>query len=400
VFDAINRIRADLAFLASEPLAGRPGAAQSERVRDLVELRERVDAELMRSVGQWDTEGCWGEDGAVSATSWLSKHTSLLRAAAGRLVRCARLLREHDAVAAALASGAVTSVQVDTLATVTRNREDLYPDGEDALLTAAEALGADDFATVARHWRSLADDALATQDAYAIHDRRYVHASKTLYGTVRIDAELDADGGETFLAALAAGDEGDPGDRAPDGRTGGQRNADNLVQMAAAYLAGGTTNARPVVSANVVIDLDTLLGEASGSLHQTRRELHHLGPIAQETALRLACDASVIRAVMSGRSEVLDLGRSTRVVSRAQRRALVLRDGGCGFPGCDRPPQWCDAHHLWHWVKGGPTDLWNLALLCRRHHVLCHEGGWHLARGPDGSLRAYRPDGSELVLAA
>jgi hypothetical protein len=103
---------------------------------------------------------------------------------------------------------------------------------------------------------------------------------------------------------------------------------------------------------------------------------------------------------MSGKSEVLDLGRSTRVVSRAQRRALVLRDGGCGFPGCDRPPQWCDAHHLRHWVKGGPTDLWNLVLLCRRHHVLCHEGGWHLARGPDGSLQAYRPDGSEVVLAA
>jgi hypothetical protein len=116
--------------------------------------------------------------------------------------------------------------------------------------------------------------------------------------------------------------------------------------------------------------------------------------------LRLTCDAMVQSIVMAGASEVLDLGRSTRVVSPAQRRSLVVRDRGCVFPGCDRPPGWCDAHHVRHWVKGGPTDLCNLVLLCRHHHVLCHEGGWHLARGPDASVRVYRPDGSALVLAA
>jgi Domain of unknown function (DUF222)/HNH endonuclease len=399
VFDGMARIRADVAHLASEPLAGLPGAAQSARVRDLVELKERLEAELMRSVGQWDAEGCWAEDGAVSAASWLATQTSLPRAAAGRLVRAARLLGEHETTAVALASGAVTSVQVDTLATLTRNREDLYPAAEDALLTAAEALGADDFAAVARHWRSVVDDSLASADALAVHERRYLYASKTLFGTVRIDGELDLDGGETLLAALAALDQPETEVDGMRARTGRQRNADNLVQMAAAYLAGGATNARPEVAASVVIDLDTLVGAESRSLHEARRELQHLGPIAQETALRLACDASVIRAVMSGSSEVLDLGRSTPVVSRAQRRALLLRDRGCGFPGCDRPPEWCDAHHIWHWVKGGPTDIGNLVLLCRHHHVLCHEGGWHLARGPDGALQFRRPDGSELVLA-
>jgi HNH endonuclease len=67
-------------------------------------------------------------------------------------------------------------------------------------------------------------------------------------------------------------------------------------------------------------------------------------------------------------------------VSPAQRRALTHRDGGCVFPGCDRPEAWCDAHHLVHWTRGGPTDLDNLALLCRRHHVTVHEGGWRIAR--------------------
>jgi hypothetical protein len=80
----------------------------------------------------------------------------------------------------------------------------------------------------------------------------------------------------------------------------------------------------------------------------------------------------------------LDVGRATRVVHPAQRAALAVRDGGCVFPGCDRPLAWCDAHHLWHWVDGGPTDLWNLAMVCRAHHRAVHEEGWRLIRGPDG----------------
>jgi hypothetical protein len=87
-------------------------------------------------------------------------------------------------------------------------------------------------------------------------------------------------------------------------------------------------------------------------------------------------------------SQPLDLGRATRVISPAQRAALAIRDRGCVFPDCDRPLAWCDAHHLWHWVDGGPTDLPNLALLCRAHHRAVHEGGWHLARGPDGRFTA------------
>jgi Domain of unknown function (DUF222)/HNH endonuclease len=234
------------------------------------------------------------------------------------------------------------------------------------------------------------------QDAFAVHERRIVHASKTLFGTLRIDGELDLDGGETFLAALEAMDSPD----VDDGRTRGQRNADNLVQMAAAWLAGEQRDAPALPRASLVLGLDDLVDGARRRPQDARLELEHLGPIARDSALRLTCDATVQRIVMAGASEVLDLGRSTRVVSPAQRRSLMVRDRGCVFPGCDRPPGWCDAHHVRHWVKGGPTDLSNLVLLCRHHHVLCHEGGWHLARGPDGSVRVYRPDGSELVLAA
>ncbi|MDU0293826.1 HNH endonuclease signature motif containing protein [Saccharothrix longispora] len=96
-------------------------------------------------------------------------------------------------------------------------------------------------------------------------------------------------------------------------------------------------------------------------------------------ARRIACDAKVLPVVLGGDSEVLDLGRAKRTVSVAQRRALHARDRGCAFPGCHRPPKWCDAHHIQHWADGGSTDLSNLVLLCRTHHTLIHHTHWRVA---------------------
>ena len=96
-------------------------------------------------------------------------------------------------------------------------------------------------------------------------------------------------------------------------------------------------------------------------------------------------------ALGGGPTQPLELGRTTRVVSAAQRAALVVRDGGCAVAGCHRPPAWCEAHHLRHWLHGGPTDLANLALVCRAHHRAVHEGGWRLDRDPDGRLTATPP---------
>jgi len=400
VFDALDRVLAGLAELASEARAGWPAEAQSERVRGLADLRERVEAELVRAVAQWDAERAWEADGALHPASWLANRTPMTRAAASQLVRCARLVREHDATAEALAAGTVTAAHVATIATVTRNREDLYAEGEQEVLSVAGTLTPEQFTRAARHWRSLADDAAASQDAYAVHERRFFHLSKTLFDTVRVDGELDLESGEILRSAMAAALDETRGELAADTRTGGQRNADALVQLASAYLARGEDVGRPAIAATVIVDLDHLLGQLRSEGADLRCELSHLGPIARETALRLTCDATVIRAIMRGRSEFLDLGRSTRTPTLAQRRALIVRDGGCGFPGCDRPPNWCDAHHLRHWTKGGPTDLCNLVLLCRRHHVMCHEGGWQLTRAPDGTIRVSRPDGTQLRPAA
>src|SRR5215213_6265662 len=99
-------------------------------------------------------------------------------------------------------------------------------------------------------------------------------------------------------------------------------------------------------------------------------------PVSAGLARRLACDATVIPMVLGSASEPLDVGRATRLIPPAIRRALIARDRGCAFPGCRRPPRWCDAHHIQHWSDGGPTSLLNLVLLCDFHHDVIHHGQW------------------------
>ena len=125
-------------------------------------------------------------------------------------------------------------------------------------------------------------------------------------------------------------------------------------------------------------------------------EADHVGPVPDEVLRRLACDASVRRVVLSGRSEPLDVGRRTPVISPAMRRALIVRDGRCRFPGCDRPHHWCDAHHVVQWTEGGPTAVANLILLCRRHHGLVHRHGGFTLEREEGRPVFRRPDGSVL----
>jgi Domain of unknown function (DUF222)/HNH endonuclease len=115
------------------------------------------------------------------------------------------------------------------------------------------------------------------------------------------------------------------------------------------------------------------------------------GPITAEAARRLACDAAITRVITTAPSQPLDVGRRTRTIPPAIRTALVIRDRGCAFPHCDRPPAWTDAHHLHHWAHGGTTTLDNLVLLCRTHHRTVHEGHWQLTRTPHGHWTAQPP---------
>ena len=106
--------------------------------------------------------------------------------------------------------------------------------------------------------------------------------------------------------------------------------------------------------------------------------------LSPDTVWRIACQANIIPAVLGTTGQVLTLGRERRLFTGAIRRALILRDGGCAFPGCDRPPRWCDGHHILSWLLGGRTDLDNGVLLCGHHHRLIHHSEWEVRIAADG----------------
>ncbi len=123
----------------------------------------------------------------------------------------------------------------------------------------------------------------------------------------------------------------------------------------------------------------------------------HGGVLSRDLVQRLFCDADVRGIVRGERSRVLDVGRVRRTWTVAQRQALLVRDGGCRGPGCDRPPAWCDAHHVVWWSKNGPTSVDNGILLCRVHHRMVHEGGWTLRLDPVTSQAHFRTPGGDVI---
>jgi Domain of unknown function (DUF222)/HNH endonuclease len=124
------------------------------------------------------------------------------------------------------------------------------------------------------------------------------------------------------------------------------------------------------------------------------------GPvIAPETVRRLACDGAVVPIHEVGTGEPLAIGRKTRLISPALRRALKRRDGGCAFPGCTNA-RFVDAHHIRHWADGGETGLDNLVLLCRHHHRLIHEGGFRVERADHGAITFYDAGGVRVPVTA
>jgi hypothetical protein len=304
-----------------------------------------------------------------------------------------RLSREFPATGAALADGTVSCAHVEVVAPMVRDREAEYATNEATLLDAAATLTPEDFATVARKWRECADDELAREDSAVVHERRNFHVSKGLHGAGLLTGELDPEATDALLEALDLIAPPDP-EGLPEGkRSLAQRRADGLVDLARAYLGSQQDAGRPDVGVHVVVDHDTLNGHdlTDRALESVRCALDRFGIIPAATARRLACDCHMGRVILDAHGEVLDLGRSQRLPNRALRRALEIRDQGCVWPGCDRPARWCDTHHVQWWEHGGPTNLDNTCLLCRRHHIHVHELGWTIERDGNGEVSVTPP---------
>jgi hypothetical protein len=384
-------LRSALDELGGEDLSSLSPVAVEDDMTELLGCAEALEAEILRRLAVVDRHRTFERDGHLSTVSWLVDRFRLSRGRAAELVRVARALEHMPAVRQALADGEISSSSVRMLVEARGVHPEAFDESEELLVEAARSLSVRQLQVAVGHWKQLADERQGVGDD-DLHARRRLNVSATVFGMVRVDGDLDPETGESLITALRAVMDAEV--RSADGqegRTPAQRRADALGEICGSYLnrsdrphVGGE---RPHVT--VTVDLEALRG-GSG-----RSELDHVGPVAAGAARRLACDASVSRIITGPRSEPIDVGRQTPVVTPAMRRALVVRDRSCRFPGCERPHSWCDAHHVMHWADGGPTAMSNLVLLCRRHHRLTHEGRFR-AEMAEGRPVFRRPDGSIL----
>ncbi len=220
-------------------------------------------------------------------------------------------------------------------------------------------------------------------------------------GSLRLRGRLPADQGALLVKAieivsdhLRVEEPANVSAEAPAAGSIGASRADALASIADGALAGTTAGRTggDRVQLVVHIDADALAGDAGG-----RCELDRGPALSRATARRLACDASVVR-IDERDGAPLSLGRKTRSISPALRRALRARDGGCRFPGCTND-RFVDAHHVKHWADGGRTELVNLVHLCTHHHRLLHEGGFSVRSSPGGAFEFRTPTGRVLRAA-
>jgi Domain of unknown function (DUF222)/HNH endonuclease len=386
----MSELRSAIDGYRCEPLGSLPDARAEEEFAELWAAREALEAEVLRRLGDLDRRGVYRRDGHLSAASWLVSAFASSWGHARRSVRVATALETMPLVRAAFEAGSVSSAAVEVLTDAHGANPEAFATSEEMLIEAARLHPVEDLQRVCAYWRSACEaERAVVGDEDPSFVRRRLHVSPTVFGMVRIDGDLDAETGETVLTALrSVEDAWARSDAGPLDRSSAQRRADALGEVGRGYLDRAD---RPVVAGerphvSVTVGLDALRGGGDA-------ELDHAGPVGAGLARRLACDASVSRVVLGPRSEPLDVGRRTPVVSPAMRRAVVIRDSRCRFPGCDRPHTWCDAHHVTHWADGGATALPNLVLLCRRHHRVVHERfglemveGRPVFRRPDGSV--------------
>jgi len=360
----------------------------------LIQIREtgidRLEAVFAEGVRRFDKSGEYRADGALSVIAWLRWRCKLSGGAAAERVTIARQLEQLPKTEAAFARGDLGYQHVATMARAAEHVGAAAVRKEEAqLLKAAQTMDPGLFIGVAKSFEHRVDAAGALAEANHAYQRRYFHLGEPDDGLVRLDGVLDAEGGATLRTALS-------GLMKPikdDDRTYGQRCADALVELGR-QAGRGRRNAAgdrrdgsgPRPQLVIRASLDTLAGLPGAPAG----ELEGGGTVPAETVQRHACDSAITRITGQGELEQ-ERAQASRTIPPSTRRALESRDRHCVFPGCDRPPIWCDGHHLVWWTRGGATTLPNLALLCRIHHRMVHEDGWTLERHKDGRFVATPP---------
>ncbi|MEU8010964.1 HNH endonuclease signature motif containing protein [Micromonospora parva] len=354
-------------------------------------LEQRLAAVKLALVRELDGRGSATAQGASSTAVWLRERLHLGVGVARRMVELAATLDAAPAgVRDALAAGSVDVEQVRVIAatveTVHSAAGTEVADKAVGVLvdwaaqfdaTQLRRLGtrildhvAPDVADAAAEAALRADESRATRD-------RHVTISEQTDGRLRLTGILDPEAATLLRTAI------DPlsAPTGPDDtRTSGQRRHDALAEVCRLALRGGELpdHGGDPTQLAVTTSYDGLTRQLGTGALDTGLQL------TPEAVRRLACDAAILPAVLGGSGQTLDVGRQRRLVTGPLRRALVLRDQGCAFPGCDRPPRWCDAHHIRHWADGGATSLDNAVLLCGHHHRHLHHSDWSVRLGGDG----------------
>jgi hypothetical protein len=342
-------------------------------------------SQLLAAVVELDRRKAWRVDGATSMVGWLVQRCGVTAATAREWVTAAARLKELPQISDALSKGKLSFDQVKPLVEVAKPETDATL-AEQATRWSAKQVR--ELAIAARNQ----SDAQATGQ-YARRFLRFDDRRRSLTGV------LPEDQYAVVKSSLIARASRRLRDKTPFDR----RLADALVAVCkkdaegdsasggGSERAGGMRRNRPTVVVHA--DLSYLAGGEGGA------ELDVLGPLSREVARRLACDAKVLVSADDPNGQSLNLGRTRRDPSDAQRIAIRRRDKGCRFPGCSHT-EFTDVHHLLHWIDGGCTDMDNLVELCDEHHRCVHEMGWKVTgdanielvfRSPTGRLSTSTP---------
>jgi hypothetical protein len=389
----MSELRSAIEALRAEVISELPDARVEEDFAELQRVAELLEVERLRRLAEIDRRATFQRDGHLSAASWLASTFKVAWGTAREHVRMARGLEEMPETRRALEDGDLSMSAVRVLVAARDADKEAFRESEKALVEAARIHSMHDLNRVTSYWRQAIERQHALSGDEEVREHRRLHVSVTFLGMVRVDGNLDPETGETLLTALRAVLDAEAKSGQPDDRTPAQRRADALGEICRQWLDLAD---RPNVGGERPHVTMTVKAEVPRDRGMARSELDHVGPVQPDTARMLACDASIRRVVMGGPSEPLDAGRQTPVVPPAMRRAVIIRDRHCRFPGCDRPHTWCDAHHVVHWADGGPTALPNLLLLCRRHHRMVHQRGGFSLKLQDGRPLFRRSDGSVL----
>ncbi|TMG07807.1 MAG: DUF222 domain-containing protein [Chloroflexi bacterium] len=331
---------------------------------ELVALRRQIDALELRFsqlAASFDASRYWDYDCSNSAMDWIRFNCRMTSTAAADRISVGRHLPKLVESAEAMGTGDIGFAHVTVIA---RTANTVKSFDETALLPLAKENSPGMFHYKCLHYRHSLDAKAYTDDQERLAEERSLRLSTAEDGCLLISGVLDPVGGAVVRAALEplAQPSG-----AHDDRNREQRMADALVEQ--------VTDGKPA-NIQVTATIETLKGLAGAAGGEMEFSL----PICATSIQRMACECSVTRVLLSQESVTIDVGRSKRVISSGLSRALKARDGHCRWPGCERSASMCDGHHLVHWINGGPTDLDNLVLLCRRHHRMVHEGGWQLIK--------------------